>query len=100
MGIAVGEALLAAARLAVLQEAPLIVVAALGRRPHAGRHPVADADAAHHRSRSTQVKEAGLPYIVVLTDPTTGGVTASFAMLGDVADRRAGRADRLRRRRA
>jgi acetyl-CoA carboxylase carboxyl transferase subunit beta len=32
-----------------------------------------------------EVKEAGLPYIVVLTDPTTGGVTASFAMLGDVA---------------
>ena len=31
-----------------------------------------------------QVKEAGLPYIVVLTDPTTGGVTASYAMLGDV----------------
>nr|WP_313981679.1 acetyl-CoA carboxylase carboxyltransferase subunit beta [Iodidimonas nitroreducens] len=30
------------------------------------------------------VKEAGLPYIVVLTDPTTGGVTASYAMLGDV----------------
>jgi len=30
------------------------------------------------------VKEAGLPYIVVLTDPTTGGVTASFAMLGDL----------------
>ena len=32
-----------------------------------------------------EVKEAGLPYIVVLTDPTTGGVTASFAMLGDIA---------------
>ncbi len=31
------------------------------------------------------VKEAGLPYIVLLTDPTTGGVTASFAMLGDIA---------------
>ncbi len=30
------------------------------------------------------VREAGLPYIVVLTDPTTGGVTASFAMLGDI----------------
>jgi acetyl-CoA carboxylase carboxyl transferase subunit beta len=30
------------------------------------------------------VKEAGLPYIVVLTDPTTGGVTASFPMLGDI----------------
>ena len=31
-----------------------------------------------------EMKEAGLPYIVVLTDPTTGGVTASYAMLGDV----------------
>jgi len=31
-----------------------------------------------------QVKDAGLPYIVVLTDPTTGGVTASFAMVGDI----------------
>ena len=30
------------------------------------------------------LREAGLPYIVVLTDPTTGGVTASYAMLGDV----------------
>jgi acetyl-CoA carboxylase carboxyl transferase subunit beta len=31
-----------------------------------------------------EMREAGLPYIVVLTDPTTGGVTASFAMLGDI----------------
>ena len=31
-----------------------------------------------------ELKEAGLPYILVLTDPTTGGVTASYAMLGDV----------------
>ena len=30
------------------------------------------------------LKDAGLPYIVVLTDPTTGGVTASYAMLGDI----------------
>jgi acetyl-CoA carboxylase carboxyl transferase subunit beta len=30
------------------------------------------------------VRDAGLPYIVILTDPTTGGVTASFAMLGDI----------------
>jgi acetyl-CoA carboxylase carboxyl transferase subunit beta len=32
-----------------------------------------------------EVKEAGLPYLTILTDPTTGGVTASFAMLGDIA---------------
>jgi acetyl-CoA carboxylase carboxyl transferase subunit beta len=31
-----------------------------------------------------ELKDAGLPYIVILTDPTTGGVTASYAMLGDV----------------
>ena len=31
-----------------------------------------------------ELKEAGLPYVVVLTDPTTGGVTASYAMLGDI----------------
>jgi acetyl-CoA carboxylase carboxyl transferase subunit beta len=31
-----------------------------------------------------ELKEAGLPYIVVLTDPTTGGITASYAMLGDI----------------
>jgi acetyl-CoA carboxylase carboxyl transferase subunit beta len=31
-----------------------------------------------------RLKEAGLPYIVVLTNPTTGGVTASYAMLGDI----------------
>jgi acetyl-CoA carboxylase carboxyl transferase subunit beta len=31
-----------------------------------------------------ELREAGLPYIVILTDPTTGGVTASYAMLGDV----------------
>jgi acetyl-CoA carboxylase carboxyl transferase subunit beta len=33
---------------------------------------------------SQMVKEAGLPFIIVLTDPTTGGVSASFAMLGDI----------------
>ena len=33
------------------------------------------------------VKEAGLPYIVLLTDPTTGGVSASLAMVGDIVDR-------------
>ena len=37
-----------------------------------------------------EVKDAGLPYIVVLTDPTTGGVSASFAMLGDVASAETG----------
>ena len=99
MGIAVGEGLLAAARLAVLQEAPLIVVPSSG-----GARMQEGILSLMQMPRTTiavqSVKEAGLPYIVVLTDPTTGGVTASFAMLGDIAYRRAGRHDRLRRRRA
>jgi len=41
------------------------------------------ANAAHDYC-ANEVKAAGLPYIVVLTDPTTGGVTASFAMTGDI----------------
>jgi acetyl-CoA carboxylase carboxyl transferase subunit beta len=53
MGVAVGDGIVAAADLAVAKGAALIV------------------------------KDAGLPYVVLLTDPTTGGVSASFAMLGD-----------------
>jgi acetyl-CoA carboxylase carboxyl transferase subunit beta len=83
MGAAVGDGILAAARLAVLQEAPLIVFTASG-----GARMQEGAISLMQMPRSviaTQlVKEAGLPYIVVLTDPTTGGVTASFAMLGDI----------------
>jgi acetyl-CoA carboxylase carboxyl transferase subunit beta len=83
MGGAVGDGILAAARLAVLQEAPLIVFTASG-----GARMQEGAISLMQMPRSiiaTQlVKEAGLPYIVVLTDPTTGGVTASFAMLGDI----------------
>jgi acetyl-CoA carboxylase carboxyl transferase subunit beta len=83
MGIAVGEGLLAAARLAVLQEAPLIVVPASG-----GARMQEGILSLMQLPRTTlavqEVKAAGLPYIVLLTDPTTGGVSASFAMLGDV----------------
>ncbi len=84
MGIAVGEALVAAARLATLQRAPLIVFPASG-----GARMQEGVLSLMQMARTTiaieEVKEAGLPYIVVLTDPTTGGVTASFAMLGDIA---------------
>jgi acetyl-CoA carboxylase carboxyl transferase subunit beta len=84
MGIAVGDALLAASKLAVLQQAALVVVPASGgARMQEGilslmqmPRTVLAAD---------EVREAGLPFIVVLTDPTTGGVSASFAMLGDIA---------------
>jgi acetyl-CoA carboxylase carboxyl transferase subunit beta len=67
----------------VLQEAPLIAVPASG-----GARMQEGILSLMQMPRTTiaidQVKEAGLPYIVVLTDPTTGGVTASFAMLGDI----------------
>ncbi|TQV76196.1 acetyl-CoA carboxylase, carboxyltransferase subunit beta [Denitrobaculum tricleocarpae] len=84
MGMAVGEGLLAAARLAVLQNAALIVVPASG-----GARMQEGILSLMQMPRSViavdLVKEAGLPYIVLLSDPTTGGVSASFAMLGDIA---------------
>jgi len=84
MGAAVGEGLLAAARRAVKIHAPLIVFPASG-----GARMQEGIVSLMQLPRSTiavdEVKEAGLPYIVVLTDPTTGGVSASFAMLGDIA---------------
>lgn len=84
MGMAVGEAIVAAARLAVLQSAALIVVPSSG-----GARMQEGILSLMQMPRTTiavdEVKEAGLPYIVLLTDPTTGGVTASFAMLGDLA---------------
>jgi len=83
MGAAVGEGLVAAARLAVLQAAPLIVFTASGgARMQEGAISLMQMPRTVIATRL--VKEAGLPFIVVLTDPTTGGVTASFAMLGDL----------------
>jgi acetyl-CoA carboxylase carboxyl transferase subunit beta len=83
MGLAVGEAIVAAARLAVLQQAALIAVPASG-----GARMQEGILSLMQMPRTTlaveMVKEAGLPYIVLLTDPTTGGVSASFAMLGDI----------------
>jgi acetyl-CoA carboxylase carboxyl transferase subunit beta len=84
MGVAVGEALIAAARLAVLQQAALIVVPASGgARMQEGILSLMQLP--RTVIAAEEVKEAGLPYIVLLTDPTTGGVSASFAMLGDIA---------------
>jgi acetyl-CoA carboxylase carboxyl transferase subunit beta len=83
MGIAAGEAMLAAAKLAVLQEAALIAVPASG-----GARMQEGALSLMQMPRTIiaadMVKEAGLPYIALLTDPTTGGVSASFAMVADV----------------
>ncbi|MBT3238545.1 MAG: acetyl-CoA carboxylase carboxyltransferase subunit beta [Rhodospirillaceae bacterium] len=84
MGVAVGDGLIAAARLAVVQAAPLVVVPSSG-----GARMQEGILSLMQMARTTiaveEVKDAGLPYIVVLTDPTTGGVSASFAMLGDIA---------------
>lgn len=83
MGTAVGEGIVAAAELAVLQEAPLIVIPSSG-----GARMQEGILSLMQMARTTvavdRVREKGLPYIVLLTDPTTGGVTASFAMLGDI----------------
>ncbi|MEO1019157.1 MAG: acetyl-CoA carboxylase, carboxyltransferase subunit beta [Pseudomonadota bacterium] len=83
MGAAMGEGFLTAARRAVTDQAAFIIVTASG-----GARMQEGAIALMQMARTTiavdEVKEAGLPYIVILTDPTMGGVTASFAMLGDV----------------
>ncbi len=84
MGLAAGEALVVAAKLAALQEAALVVFAAAG-----GARMQEGILSLMQMPRTTiaveMVRDAGLPYIVVLTDPPTGGVTASYAMLGDVS---------------
>jgi acetyl-CoA carboxylase carboxyl transferase subunit beta len=83
MGVAVGEGIVAGARLAVLQNAAFIAVTSSG-----GARMQEGMLSLMQMPRTViaidQVKEAGLPYIVLLTDPTTGGVSASFAMLGDI----------------
>ncbi len=84
MGAAVGEGLVTAAREAVKRKAPLLVIPASG-----GARMQEGILSLMQMPRTTiavdMVKEAGLPYITLLTDPTTGGVSASFAMLGDIA---------------
>jgi acetyl-CoA carboxylase carboxyl transferase subunit beta len=83
MGAAVGEGIVAAARLAVLQDAPLVIFTASGgARMQEGVVSLMQMPRTVIATR--MVKEAGLPFITVLTDPTTGGVTASFTMLGDI----------------
>lgn len=83
MGTAVGEGLVTAAEHAVRRKAPLLAIPASG-----GARMQEGILSLMQMPRSTvaslRVKEAGLPYIVLLTDPTTGGVSASFAMLGDI----------------
>ena len=84
LGLGAAEAIISAAKLAVLQDAPLIIFSAAG-----GARMQEGILSLMQLPRTTiavqMLQEAGLPYISVMTDPTTGGVTASYAMLGDVA---------------
>jgi acetyl-CoA carboxylase carboxyl transferase subunit beta len=83
MGMAVGTAFCAGAERALSRKCPYIVfTAAGGARMQEGILSLMQMPKATVMTR--RLKEAGLPFVVVLTDPTTGGVTASYAMLGDV----------------
>ena len=83
MGMYVGNAIIAAAERAVKLKRPLILFSAAG-----GARMQEGILSLMQMPRTTvaveMVRDAGLPYIVVLTHPTTGGVTASYAMLGDI----------------
>ena len=83
MGIAVGNGLVRAAELAVERDAAFIAV------PSSGGARMQEGVLSLMQLPRTviavqMVKDAGLPFIALLTDPTTGGVSASFAMLGDI----------------
>jgi acetyl-CoA carboxylase carboxyl transferase subunit beta len=83
MGMAVGAAFVAGARAAIGDHCPYVIVtAAGGARMQEGILSLMQMPKA--TVAIAELREAGLPYIVVLADPTTGGVTASYAMLGDV----------------
>ena len=83
MGTAVGAAFVAGIRAAIAERCPYIIFTASG-----GARMQEAILSLMQLPRTTvaitELREAGLPYIVVLTDPTTGGVTASYAMLGDI----------------
>lgn len=83
MGAAVGEGIVRAAETAVAKNAALLAIPASGgARMQEGMVSLIQLPRSVIAVR--MVKDAGLPYIVLLTDPTTGGVSASFAMLGDI----------------
>ena len=83
LGMAAGEAIIRGFEAALDKQRPLVLFAASG-----GARMQEGILSLMQLPRTTvavdRLKEAGLPYIVVLTNPTTGGVTASYAMLGDV----------------
>ncbi len=83
LGMAAGEAFVTAAQMAVARKAAFVVCTASG-----GARMQEGTLSLMQMPRTTlaidEVREAGLPYVVILTDPTSGGVSASYAMLGDV----------------
>lgn len=83
MGSVVGEKITLAAELAIERKAPLIIISASGgARMQEGALSLMQM--AKVSAAIAKLSDAGLPYISVLTDPTTGGVSASYAMLGDL----------------
>lgn len=83
MGAVVGEKITNAIEIATRERLPLVIsTASGGARMQEG--VIALMQMAKTSAALARMAEAGVPYIVLLTDPTTGGVTASFAMLGDV----------------
>ena len=83
LGMAAGEAVIRGGETALKKNCPFIVVAAAG-----GARMQEGIMSLMQMPRTTviiqELRDRGLPYIVILTDPTTGGVTASYGMLGDV----------------
>jgi acetyl-CoA carboxylase carboxyl transferase subunit beta len=83
LGMAAGEAFITGALTAIDKKTPYVVFAASGgARMQEGILSLMQLPRTTVATR--MLKDAGLPYIVVLTNPTTGGVTASYAMLGDI----------------
>ena len=83
LGMAAGEAIIKAFEIALAERRPMVLFAASG-----GARMQEGILSLMQLPRTTvaveRFREAGLPYVVVLTNPTTGGVTASYAMLGDI----------------
>ncbi len=83
MGSVVGEKIARAVDEAIKRHLPLMIISASGgARMMEGA--ISLMQLAKTSSRLAKLSEAGLPYISLITDPTTGGVTASYAMLGDI----------------
>ena len=83
MGSVVGEKIARAVDYSIKNKAPFLMISKSGgaRMQEA---PFSLMQMAKTSAKLNQLSEAGIPYISILTDPTTGGVTASFAMLGDL----------------